>query len=180
MHVLDGGTLSGRLAVDGEEVTLNLLPIASRGLEALQDAGLLTRVDLPELSPGGDPDDQIAQLEAAIGRPLPDDFGQLVVFDSEKIDEAGATVAMAQQALVLFRRSIVVILAVTIGSLITSVALAVRRRRTIVALALGVVAAMGIGRAIVRASSRRRRPWPSGQGGGPRSGHWWTRWRARR
>jgi hypothetical protein len=150
MQVLEGGRLSDGLTVDGDQVSLNLLPIVSRGLEALQDAGLLTRVDLPTLSPGGDPADQIAQLEEAIGRDLPDDFGQMVVYESEKIAEAEAAVSRAQQALVLFRRSLLVIIALTIGSLIASVALSVRRRRTLVAVALGVVAAMGIGRAIVR------------------------------
>lgn len=150
MRVLEGGRLSDGLTVNGDQVSLNLLPIVSRGLEALQDAGLLTRVDLPTFSPGGDPSDQIAQLEDAIGRDLPDDFGQMVVYESEQIAKAQAAVSRAQQALVLFRRSVVVIIALTIGSLIGSLALAVRRRRTLVALALGVVAAMGLGRAIVR------------------------------
>lgn len=150
MRVLDGGRLSDGLTVDGGLVSINLLPIVSRGLEALQNAGLLTRVDLPTLSPGGDPADQITQLEEAIGRDLPDDFGQMVVYESEQIAEAQAAVSRGQQALVLFRRALVVIIALTLGSLIASVALAVRRRRALVAVALGVVAAMGIGRAILR------------------------------
>ena len=150
MRVLEGGRLSDGLTVDGEAVSLNLLPIVSRGLEALQDAGLLTRVDLPTLSPGGDPADQIAELEEAIGRELPDDFGQMVVYESEQIADAQAAVSRAQQALVLFRRSIVIILVATVASLIASIALSVRRRRALIVLSLGVVAAMGLGRAIVR------------------------------
>jgi hypothetical protein len=150
MRVLEGGRLSDGLTVEEDQVSINLLPIVSRGLEALQDAGLLTRVDLPTFSPGGDPADQIAQLEDAIGRDLPDEFGQMVVYESEKIAEAQAAISRAQQALVLFRRSLIVIIALTVGCLIASVALAVRRRRALVAVALGVVAAMGIGRAIVR------------------------------
>jgi hypothetical protein len=150
MNVLEGGRLSDGLTVNGEDVTLNLLPIVSRGLEALQDAGLLTRVDLPKLDPTDDPADQIAQIEDAIGRPLPDDFGQLVVYESAKIAEAKEAVSRAQQALVLFRRSVVAILILTLGCLVACVALAVRRRRALVAVALGVVAAMGLGRAIVK------------------------------
>lgn len=152
MRVLEGGSLmNGVTTVDeGGSVTVNLLPIVSRGLEALQDAGLLTRVDLPELTAGGDPADQIAQLEDTIGRDLPDDFGQMVVYQSEQLAEAKAGVARAQQALVLFRRSIVLIVALTLGSLIASVALAVRRRRALIGVGLGVVGAMGVGWAIVR------------------------------
>ena len=150
MSVLEGGRLSDGLTVDGEDVTLNLLPIVSRGLEALQGAGLLKRVDLPVLEPGGDPADQIAQIEAAIDRDLPDDFGQMVVYQSAKVAEAKEAVSRAQQALVLFRRSVVAILILTVGCLVACVALAVRRRRALVAVALGVVAAMGLGRAIVK------------------------------
>jgi len=150
MKVLEGGELSGALTVDGEDVKLNLLPIVSRGLEALQDAGLLTRVDLPTLEAGGDPAEQIAELEDAIGRPLPDDFGQMVVYESDKIADAQAAVSGAQQALVIFRRSIAVIIGLTVVSLVACIALAVRRRRALAVTALGMVAAMGLGRAVVK------------------------------
>ncbi len=150
MRVLDGGRLSDGLTVGDEQVSLNLLPIVSHGFEALQDAGLLTNVDLPDLIPGGNPADQIRQLEDAIGRSLPDGFGQLVVYRSDQIAAAQTAVSRAQQALVLFRRTIFVILAVTAVSLAVSVALAARRRRALVALLLGTVAAMAVGRAIIR------------------------------
>jgi hypothetical protein len=150
MQVLEGGSLTDGANVEDGAVSLNLLAIIGNGLQSLQDAGLLTRVDLPELDTSADPADQIAQLEDAIGRDLPDDFGQIVVYESEQIAAAQESVARAQQALVLFRRAIVAVLVVTVLSLVASVLLAQRRRRSLVIVALGVVAAMGVGRAIVR------------------------------
>ena len=70
MRVLEGDGLSGGFSVEGEDIKVNLLPLLSRGLERLQDRGLLTSVDLPELARDGDPEEQIAELEDA-HRPRP-------------------------------------------------------------------------------------------------------------
>ncbi len=80
MDVLQGDGLSGAISsVDGE-VTVNLLPLIGRGLTRLQELGLFDDLEIPDLSAEGDPDEQIADLEQATGRDLPDDFGQLVVY----------------------------------------------------------------------------------------------------
>jgi hypothetical protein len=150
MQVLEGGSLTDGANVENGEVSLNLLAIIGNGLQSLQDAGLLTRVDLPEFDTSADPADQIKQLEDATGRDLPDDFGQIVVYESEQIAAAQEAVARAQQALVLFRRAIIAILVLTVVSLVASVLLAMRRRRSLVIVSLGVVAAMALGRAVVR------------------------------
>ena len=150
MRVLEGGSLRDGVTVDNGEVTLNLIPIVERGFDSLQDAGLLTRVTLPDIDTTAPPAEQISQLEDAIGRSLPDDFGQVVVYESEQIAKAQAAIARAQQALVLFRQTVIVILVLTVLSLVASVLLANRRRRALVTVSLGVVAAMAMGRAIVR------------------------------
>lgn len=150
VRVLRGDGLSGAFTVDDATVSLNLLPILSRGLEALQETGLLANVDLPTLERGGDPTEQIASLEEAIGRPLPVDFGQLVVYESAKVGEAKAWIATAQQAVAMFERAILLILGVTVVSLIACVVVANRRRRALITVLLGTVAAMGIGRAVIR------------------------------
>jgi hypothetical protein len=150
MRVLDGGSLVDGVTVDESTVSVNLLPLLGRGLTAVQNAGLLQDVDFPELERGGDPAEQIASLEDALGRDLPDDFGQLVVYESEKLGAAKESVARAQQALVVFKKSIVVMIVVTLACLVASAVLARSRRRAIVILLLGTVAAMAIGRAIVR------------------------------
>ena len=72
-----------------------------------QDRGVLTSVDLPELSREGDPQEQITALEDAFGRDLPDDFGQLVVYSSATVAEGQAAVARAQDAFAMFKRGIV-------------------------------------------------------------------------
>ena len=106
MQLLRGdGLVDGITVVDGA-VTLNLLPLVARGLTVLQGYGLLDGVDVPELTAGGDPDEQAAQLSAAVGRDLPDGFGQLVVYDSEALADAQETVRTAQRMLVLAQRAV--------------------------------------------------------------------------
>jgi len=129
---------------------VNLLPLLSRGLERLQDRGILTSVDLPELARDGDPEEQIAQLEDAIDRDLPDDFGQLVVYSSDNVADSKAAVARAQDAFALFRRSTIALIVITLVSLGVSAALATNRRRAAIALLLSVVAALAVGRVLVR------------------------------
>jgi hypothetical protein len=150
MRVLEGDGLSSGISVEGEDITVNLLPLLSRGLERLQDRGILSSVDLPELSPDGDPAEQLAELEDAISRDLPDDFGQLVVYSSANVAESKAAVARAQDAFALFRRSIIALILLTLVSLGVSAALATNRRRAAIALLLSVVVALAVGRVLVR------------------------------
>ena len=133
-----------RSRVEGEDIKVNLLPLLSRGLERLQDRGILTSVDLPELTADGDPEEQIAELEDAIDRDLPDDFGQLVVYSSENVADSQAAVARAQDAFALFRRSIIALVVLTV--------VCARRQR----------------RPGDQPATRRHRPAPE-RGGGPRS-----------
>ena len=46
---------------------MNLLPLIGRGLARLQELGLFEQLDVPDLSADGDPEEQIAQLEAGDG-----------------------------------------------------------------------------------------------------------------
>jgi hypothetical protein len=89
--------------VDGE-VRVNLLPLTTRALGALQEIGLFGEVVLPEMDRAGDPDVQRAELEAALGRDLRDDFGTPVVFRSDSLDELGDTVQMVRDLLLFARR----------------------------------------------------------------------------
>jgi hypothetical protein len=154
MAILDeGGLVEGLTVVDGA-VTVNLLPLLGRGFDRLQQAGLLQDVDLPELERGGDPAEQIEDLEAALDRDLPDDFGQLVVYQSESLAAAKESVARAQQALAVVRRGILLVLVLTVACLVGSTLLAANRRRALLALGLGTAAAMAIGRAVIRTVER--------------------------
>jgi hypothetical protein len=111
---------------------------------------VLTSVDLPELSREGDPDEQIAELEDAFGRDLPDDFGQLVVYSSATVADGQAAVARAQDAFAMFKRGIVVMIVLTLVCLAACVVLAANRRRAAIALLLSIVAALAMGRVLVR------------------------------
>jgi hypothetical protein len=150
MQVLEGDGLTGAIRVEGEDITVNLLPLLGLGLERIQDRGVLTSVDLPELDREGDPGEQIAELEDAFGRDLPDDFGQLVVYSSERVADGQAAVARAQDAFALFKRGIVVMIVLTLACLGACVALAADRRRAAIALLLSIVATLAVGRVLVR------------------------------
>jgi hypothetical protein len=150
LRLLEGDGLSGGISVDEGAVSVNLLPLLGRGLERLQERGLLSDVDLPELSRDGDPVEQQAALEDALDRELPDGFGQLFVYESENIAAAGAALDSAQRALSMFRRGVVLVVAVTVLALVGSALMARRRRRGILLLTLGSVAALVIGRVVIR------------------------------
>lgn len=80
VRLLDGDGLGDGFTVTDDEVSVNLLPLLGLGVSALQQNGLLTNLEMPELAVSGNPVDQIAALERATGRDLPESFGQLVLF----------------------------------------------------------------------------------------------------
>jgi hypothetical protein len=150
MRLLEGdGLVDGITVVDGA-VTLNLLPLLDRGLTRLQSFGLLSDVELPTLTADGDPQQQVAELESALGRDLPDDFGQLVIYQSDRLADAGASVENAQRTLVLVKRGLVVLLVATVALLALTIIIARNRWRAVLLLGLGTVAAIVIARTGVR------------------------------
>jgi hypothetical protein len=150
MRLLEGDGLADGISVVDGAVTLNLVPLISRGLVRVQDFGLLSDVDVPEATAEGDPTQQIADLEAALGRPLPDDFGQLVVYRSDRLADAQTSLQEAQRTLVLVKRAFWVLLAATVVFLALTIVLARDRWRAALFLGLGAVAAMVIARTVVR------------------------------
>ncbi len=149
LDVLEGdGLVDGITVVDGE-ITVNFLPVVADGLQALQRFGLLDDVTIPELTREGDPSQQIADLEQALGRDLSDDFAQVVVYRSDSLASAGETVDRVQQVLIVVKRSFPLILAVTIIGLVGSVLLARQRRRAILILLLSSAATFVVARALV-------------------------------
>ena len=124
MRLLEGdGLLDGASVQDGE-VTLNLLPFLERGLARLQEFGLLTDVELPPLAADGVPAEQIAALEAALERDLPEDFGQLVVYRSDTLAQAEASLESAQSAMAVAKRAAWVLIIVTVVLLVATMLIA--------------------------------------------------------
>jgi len=149
MDLLEGDGLSGAISAVEGEVTVNLLPLIGRGLTRLQELGLFADLEVPELSADGDPAEQIADLEQATGRELPDDFGQLVVYQSDQLAERQASLEGAQQVVALAKRAVWVLVALTAALLVATLLVARNRWRAALWLGLGAVAAMVITRSVV-------------------------------
>jgi hypothetical protein len=146
------------LVLDGEgetvstaegKVLLNLLPLVNLALVQIEGAasGLLGRdVDLPPIQANSVPDEAISRLEAAFGRDLPDDFGQIPVYDSDEL-------AALQDTVRLFDR--IVIAAVILVPLLAALALWLsrRRRRTLVQLMTGFAIVLVIERRLAIAAT---------------------------
>jgi hypothetical protein len=150
MRLLEGDGLIDGVTVQDGAVTVNVLPLVSRALSLLQDLGLFQDLDVPELTRAGDPSEQIAELEAATGRDLPDDFGQLVVFESDRLAEAQASIQNAQRTAAFVKRAVWVLAALAVVLLAATVLLAQNRWRAALWLALGSTAAMVVSRTLVR------------------------------
>ncbi len=149
MRLLQGDGLADGISVSDGAVTINLLPLVGRGLTRLQDLGLLQDVQVPELSADGDPATQVAELETALDRDLPDDFGQLVVYQSDRLANAQASVERAQQTVAIVRRALWLILALAVVLIAAAVLVAADRWRATMILGLAVIAAMVLTRSAV-------------------------------
>lgn len=129
--VLDGE--SEEISVVEGKVLLNLLPLVNLALVQIESVadGLFGRdIDIPEIRPGDVPEEAIARLEAAFGRDLPDDFGQVVVYDAE---ELGAI----QDSVRIFERLVYVAVVLVLLLVALALWLSQRTRRTLVQLMAG-------------------------------------------
>ena len=131
-----------------------------------EEIGLFREVDVPDLERGGDPDEQRATAVPGAVRPLPDDFGNPVVFRSESLDEPGLMVQTLQDLLLLARRTFWLLL--IIGFALSGVAIwmAAQRWRAasfvvaglfgVTLLVRWVVARLGASGSLTSSSSRER------------------------
>lgn len=140
IKVIEGDSVVDGVDVSDGAVRVNLLPLTARAIGALQEVGLFRDVDVPEFARGGDPDEQRQQLGDALGRDLPEGFGQPVMFRSDWLDEAGNTVQLARDALVLAKRTFWVLLVVGVALGAASIWLARRRLRAAAYLVAGLFA----------------------------------------
>ena len=142
MRLLQGDGLVDGVSVVNGDVTLNLLPLFARALTLVQNVGLLSDVQVPDLTRSGDPAEQIAELESALGRDLPSDFGQLVVYQSDRLADAQATLQSAQDALAFAKRAMWALIGLTIVLFVVALLLARNRWRAALLLGLGAIVAM--------------------------------------
>lgn len=120
------------------KVLLNLLPLVNLALGSIQQVAsdLVGRdVTLPQITSDEIPSQAISQLEQALGVDLPENYGQIVVYDSNDL-------AALQQALYTFERLLVFLLILIPILVAASLLVSTRRRRTLIQLTTG--AAIGL------------------------------------
>jgi hypothetical protein len=145
VNVLRGDT---RLVqTDNGTVTINVLPIMTRALQAVYDRvpqifqGKQIPTDITFDTP---PDQARQELSTALGRDLPPNFGVFTLFQSDQL-------AAAQRAVTLFDRAVWALVIVTILCGVGAIVLSVRRRRTILQLGVGIALGMGIAVGLIAA-----------------------------
>ena len=146
VDVLQGNNVGPVLLADGE-VALNLMPLMSRALVRVDDRfpGLLP-IDgpVPQVTTDTPVRDAQQQFANAFDRTLPADFGVIVVFQSDQL-------AAVQEAVTLFDRGVVALVAMTVLLAIGALVLADDRRAIALRLGIAVVAAGAVGIALINA-----------------------------
>ncbi len=143
IRVLEGKDTPGDLvSVETGAVTLNLVPAAVAVLGRVQERGLLTDIDLPDLNDTQSPQEQVELLSEAIGRDLRPDFGQFVVYESDRIDRAESAVSVARDVAKQIKRFAVLLVIVTVLMIALTIFVAPNRRRAMIQLGIGVAVAV--------------------------------------
>jgi hypothetical protein len=115
------------------KVLLNLVPLVNLALASIENVSsdLVGRdVTLPTFQPGEVASSQIATLEQALGIDLPDDYGQIPIYDSQDLEALQKTLYTAKRLLILL---LILVPALAGAALLVST----RRRRTLVQLTVG-------------------------------------------
>ncbi|MEM9745783.1 MAG: hypothetical protein AAF945_03735 [Actinomycetota bacterium] len=138
VNVIRGEATPDGVVVEDGEVRLNLLPLVVEVIELAQDVGLFGDADLSSFDSSADPDEQRDQIASALDRSVPDRFGEVVVFDDDRLEEAGARVDAARDVLEVARRTFWLLLLIGVGLAAATVVLSVDRWRSASLLVGGV------------------------------------------
>ncbi|HEY5155168.1 MAG TPA: hypothetical protein VIJ47_10575 [Acidimicrobiales bacterium] len=145
VKVLRGDTKLIR--TDNGTVSLNLLPLLADALRFIQGKapGLLgSATTIPDITFDTPPDQARKELETAVGRTAPENFGVITVFQSDKLKAA-------QDAVSLFDKLTIGLVVAAVVLFIATVALALDRRRILIVLGLGTVVAIALAAAVINA-----------------------------
>ena len=123
MRVLAGEAPGNGVNIENGAVVLNLVPAVNAVLGRVQERGLLTDKNLPELDESQTPQEQISQLSDALGLDLKPTFGQVTVYQSDKIADAETYVSLAQKIAKQIKR--LVVLLVLVAALLIAVTIVV-------------------------------------------------------
>lgn len=122
---------SDAVQTNGDTVTLSLVPAINEVLARISKASpeLFGRtVNIPDVQIDEIPASAIDKINQAFGTDLPDDFGQITIYDGGQLKEV-------QDAIALFDQIVWVSVVLFIASTIGAMAVSVNRRRTLVQLA---------------------------------------------
>jgi hypothetical protein len=137
VQVLEGD-LPPSLQIEGNDVVLNVVPVLNQVLARIGERSpeIFGRtVDLPTVSVDEIPEEAIQKVESALGRDLPENFGQFTVFDASRLQQVQDTVTLFNELVVVAVILAIVLIALTLW-------VSPRRRRTLLQLMVGI--ALGI------------------------------------
>ncbi|MEX0754658.1 MAG: hypothetical protein WEA54_00980 [Actinomycetota bacterium] len=132
-------------------VVLNLLPVINASLQRIQTSAsnlVGTDITLPQLDQAALPDEMRTTIESALGVDVPEDFGEIVIFDDDSLQAA-------QDAIVTAERLLWLVLIVFVVAVAGALALSRRRRRTLVQLASALLAVIVIERRLAIIAEER-------------------------
>ena len=135
--------------MSGSDVKLNLLPLISQVLVWVDErlpGGLSDRFSPPVIEPGTDPEAGIQEVANWSGKPLPSDFGQITLLQSDALGPA-------QTAVKWFDRLTWILPLVTAALIALTIWLSRRRARTAIAIGIGAAVAIFVTRVIVKRAS---------------------------
>ncbi|MFD6433457.1 hypothetical protein [Streptomyces venezuelae] len=132
---------------EGDTVTLDLLPMINNVLNTLEDRlpTLFGKdLDLPRITSGEIPPGLHDRIEEALGVTLPDDFGQVRLYDRGELSQV-------QEAVLLFKRAVWGIVIAVPVLLALALWISPNRRRTVLQFGLWLVAAVTVLTSVLRA-----------------------------
>lgn len=135
--------------IQGSDVKLNLLPLISQVLVWLDDrlpGAFSDRSSPPVIEPGASPEQGIQEVANWSGKPLPSDFGQITLLQSDALGPA-------QTAVKWFDRLTWILPLVTAALVALTIWLSRRRARTAIALGIGAAVAIFVTRVVVKRAS---------------------------
>jgi len=142
MRVLAGRDPGTSVNIEDGAVVLNLVPAVNAVLGRVQDRGLLTDKNLPDLDESQSPQEQISELSAALGVDLKPTFGQVTVYQNDKIADAETYVSLAQKIAKQIKRLVVLLVLVAVLLIAVTIVVAYDRRRAAIMLGIGVATAV--------------------------------------
>jgi hypothetical protein len=135
--------------IKGSDVNLDLLPLISQVLiwvDGRLPGALSSRFSPPVIAPGTDSQAAIQEVANWSGKPLPSDFGQITLLQSDALGPA-------QTAVKWFDRLTWILPLVTLALIALTIWLSRRRGRTAIAIGIGAAIAIILARVIIRRAS---------------------------